>query len=173
VACAACHGADGAGNTELQAPNIAGLPEWYVEAQLRQFLNGHRGTEAADTSGRRMTAAAQTLTGTGDVPSVAAYVAGLPARRPPPTLQVGDPAQGKVAYQACASCHRDDGKGKLDVPPVIVQADWYLLAQLRKYKKSWRGTNEGDLQASRMRAVIIPLDDTDMENVVAYIGTLR
>jgi cytochrome c oxidase subunit 2 len=121
--------------------------------------------------------AAQVLTQSGDetrdVASVALYVSRLPAQRPAPTLRVGDAGRGKVEYQACASCHGADGEGKYDVPPVVAQADWYLLAQLRKYREAWRGTNANDLQASRMRAVVIPLDDRAMEDVVAYIGTLR
>ena len=176
-ACAACHGSRGEGNVELQAPNIAGLPRWYIEGQLRQFLGGHRGTVPADSAGRRMSVAAQVLTQSGDengdVASVALYVSRLPAQRPAPTLPPGDATRGKVEYQACASCHGADGKGKYDVPPVVAQADWYLLAQLRKYREAWRGTNANDLQASRMQAVVIPLDDQAMEDVVAYIETLR
>jgi len=176
-ACAACHGSRGQGNRELQAPNIAGLPRWYIEGQLRQFLGGHRGTVPADTAGRRMSIAARMLTQwgdeAGDVASVALYVSRLPAERPAATLRTGDAARGRVEYQACASCHGADGEGKFDVPPVVAQADWYLLAQLRKYREAWRGTNANDLQASRMRAVSIPLDDEAMEDVVAYIETLR
>jgi cytochrome c oxidase subunit 2 len=175
--CAACHGSKGEGNADLQAPNIAGLPAWYVEGQLRQFLGGYRGGVPADSAGRRMSIAAQVLTQSGDeardVASVALYVSRLPAERPAATLPPGDPARGKVEYQACASCHGADGRGKYDVPPLLAQADWYLLAQLRKYREAWRGTNANDLQASRMRAVVIPLDDGAMEDVVAYIGTLR
>jgi cytochrome c oxidase subunit 2 len=173
AACAACHGPEGGGNRQLGAPDVAGLPRWYVEGQLQQFLSGHRGTAPADTTGRLMAAAVAPLLKTDDdVASVAAYVVSLPARHPAPTLPPGDTVQGKVDYQACSTCHGADGKGKYDVPPVTTQADWYLLAELRKYKNSWRGTNEGDLQASRMRAVSIPLSERQMEDLVAYIGTL-
>jgi cytochrome c oxidase subunit 2 len=173
AACVACHGPDGEGNRQIGAPNIAGLPRWYVENQLQQFLSGHRGSAAADTTGRLMaTAVAPLLKKADDVASVAAYVSGLPARRPAATLPPGDTVQGKVDYQPCATCHKADGTGKLDVPPVTLQADWYLLAELHKYKNSWRGTNEGDLQASRMRAVSIPLSEKQMRDVVTYIGTL-
>jgi cytochrome c oxidase subunit II len=171
--CAACHGASGQGDRALDAPNIAGLPQWYVEAQLLQFQKGYRGAVPADTAGRRMAASTQTLQGADDVAAVAAYVSGLRARRPPATLEGGDPVRGKVAYQVCASCHGADGEGKLDVPPVVTQADWYVLASLRRYKAGWRGTNQGDLQASRMRAVMIPVDSAAVADVVAYISTLR
>lgn len=173
-ACAACHGPRAQGNRTLRAPNIAGLPQWYVEGQLQAFLSGHRGTAPADTTGRTMAAAvAPLLKSAQDVADVAAYVSGLPPTKPAHTLQGGDPVNGKVVYQACSSCHEADGSGRIDVPPVTAQADWYLLAQLRKYKHSLRGTNEGDLQASRMRAVSMPLSEKDMRDVIAYIRTLR
>ncbi|HME69393.1 MAG TPA: c-type cytochrome, partial [Myxococcota bacterium] len=37
VVCSACHGPDGAGNAQIQAPSIAGLDEWYMVAQLNKF----------------------------------------------------------------------------------------------------------------------------------------
>ena len=33
--CEQCHGANGAGHAAYLAPEIAGLPAWYVESQLR------------------------------------------------------------------------------------------------------------------------------------------
>ncbi len=172
--CAACHGPRGQGIQALGAPNIAGLPRRYVEGQLQAFLGGRRGTAAADTTGRSMAAAVDSLLESpDDVASVAGYVSGLPAHRPPPVVQGGDPVQGKVEYRACALCHGAAGKGRQDVPPVVVQADWYLLAQLHKYRASLRGAHEGDPQASRMRAVSIPLSDKQIRDVVAYIETLR
>lgn len=173
TACAACHGPAGQGNRKIGAPNIAGLPEWYIKGQLQQFLSGHRGAAAADTTGRLMASAVGALLkNADDVASVAAYVSGLPGRRPAPTLPPGDTIDGKVVYQPCVTCHKADGSGKYDVPPLTLQADWYLLAELHKYKNSLRGTNEGNLDASRMRAVSIPLTDKEMRDVVAYIGTL-
>lgn len=171
--CVACHGPAGQGNRKIGAPNIAGLPDWYIKNQLQQFLSGHRGTAAADTTGRIMASAAGALLkNQDDVASVAKYVSGLPGRRPAPTLPPGDTVEGKVDYQPCSTCHEADGSGKYDVPPVTLQADWYLLAELHKYKNSLRGTNEGDLNASRMRAVSMPLTDKQMHDVVAYIGAL-
>ncbi len=42
--CAPCHGAQGTGNTDIEAPSIGGLPEWYVQGQLVKFRDGLRGT---------------------------------------------------------------------------------------------------------------------------------
>ena len=32
--CIPCHGADGGGNLALRTPDIAGLPDWYLRAEL-------------------------------------------------------------------------------------------------------------------------------------------
>ena len=42
VTCTACHGAQGEGNKSLNAPKIAGLPDWYVARQLKSFKKGIR-----------------------------------------------------------------------------------------------------------------------------------
>src|SRR5262245_61305104 len=40
--CQQCHGEHGGGNPETLAPAIAGLPEWFVEAQILKFQAGGR-----------------------------------------------------------------------------------------------------------------------------------
>jgi cytochrome c553 len=52
--CAPCHGENGAGDQNLRAPSIAGLPQWYVEAQLNKFSKAHRGQHPDDLEGARM-----------------------------------------------------------------------------------------------------------------------
>ncbi len=41
--CAACHGADGAGNTSIGAPALAGMPATEIETYLKQFAAGDGG----------------------------------------------------------------------------------------------------------------------------------
>ena len=41
--CAACHGANGAGNTSIGAPALAGLPAGAIESALKQFAAGEGG----------------------------------------------------------------------------------------------------------------------------------
>ena len=52
--CAACHGKDGAGSKELNAPRIAGLPTWYLERQLQNFKAGIRGADPKDIYGTQV-----------------------------------------------------------------------------------------------------------------------
>lgn len=77
--CVGCHGGTGEGNADLEAPRIAGLPVWYIEAQLRAFKSGQRGGHPDDKQGRQMTAIVESLPGDEAIQAVAAYVAGLPA----------------------------------------------------------------------------------------------
>jgi len=172
--CAACHGAEGQGNREVGAPNIAGLPAWYVVNQLRKFQIGHRAYVPEDSVGRRMAAAAQTLTSADDAVAVARWLESLQASPPPPTVQ-GDIQAGRVAYQACISCHEKDGSGRKDknAPPLPGLADWYVVAQLQGFRDGWRGTKANDTSGTTMRPVSIPLSDADIRNLAAYVVTLR
>ena len=52
--CAVCHGDDGKGIEVLSAPRVAGIPDWYLERQIRNFDAGIRGTHSDDVFGRQM-----------------------------------------------------------------------------------------------------------------------
>ena len=47
-ACGFCHGAQGQGRQRLDAPPIAGLPAWYVERQMLNFVSEIRGYHPDD-----------------------------------------------------------------------------------------------------------------------------
>jgi len=52
--CAACHGDDGRGIEVLSAPRVAGIPDWYLQRQIKNFDTDIRGTHADDIFGRQM-----------------------------------------------------------------------------------------------------------------------
>jgi len=173
--CAPCHGETGGGNRTLAAPAIAGLPQWYVQAQLEKFQTGQRGGAAFDTTGIRMKSMSWSLDLAGDVESVAGFVASMAPTDPAPVLEGGDVQAGQAVYQVCAACHGPDGKGNeaVHAPPLVGQSDWYLLAQLHKFKAGWRGANPADTWGATMRPNALMLDDAAMANVVAYLQTLQ
>lgn len=80
--CVACHGADGSGNKALNAPPIAGQPDWYVYEQLRKFKGGIRGANPKDVTGGQMRAIALGLGDDNALHDLARYVSDLPVKRP-------------------------------------------------------------------------------------------
>jgi cytochrome c553 len=52
--CTACHGAEGKGNQQLNAPPIDHASDWYLLTQLKNFKAGVRGAKPGDTTGALM-----------------------------------------------------------------------------------------------------------------------
>jgi cytochrome c oxidase subunit 2 len=173
--CAPCHGADGSGNRALGAPNIAGLSDWYVERQLENFRDGARGAHFSDVEGLRMGPMARSLATDQDVKDVAHQVGTMQIVRQPASLK-GDPKAGESLYALCAACHGAQGEGNpaLKAPRLAGTDDWYLAAQLRKFRSGVRGTDPKDAGGRMMRPMALTLPDDDaIRNVVAYIGMLK
>ncbi len=175
AACVSCHGKSGHGQQDIAAPAIAGLPAWYVEAQLVKFRSGIRGAHPDDYEGLRMRPMSRQMMHEGEIKSVSAYVAALPALKASAATVGGDAAAGAASYGTCLACHGPDGKGNeaLKSPPLTGQHDWYLLSQLKKFKSGIRGTNPNDITGAQMRPMSMTLaDEQAMKNVVAHIATL-
>ncbi len=176
--CGQCHGAAGAGNQRYLAPAIAGLPEWYVFAQLQNFYTGQRGMHPDDVAGLRMYPMAKTFRGEhaeSDMQALAAYIAKLPVPTTPATLVGGDPGRGAGFYQVCLACHGPQANGSeaLRAPPLHQQHDWYLLSSLQRYKSGVRASDPRNSNAQVMRGMSGTLvDEQAMKDVIAYIRTL-
>ncbi|MBI2185521.1 MAG: c-type cytochrome [Acidobacteria bacterium] len=168
-ACVPCHGAAGLG-----APAIAGLPAWYVSAQLERFQTGVRGRHADDSEGLRMQAMSRQLRSEIETTAVARHVASLPHVSSTTAIGGGDAAAGQRAYLLCASCHGVTGSGfeAGSVPPLAGMDDWYVAAQIRKFKNGMRGTMPGDAFGPVMRAVAAPLSAEDIKEIAAYVRAL-
>ena len=173
--CVPCHGPDGKGDATLRAPAIAGLPDWYVTAELTKFQHDIRGAHPDDMEGHRMRPMARSLYHAGDVEAVAGYVSHMKSTWMPP-MMAGDVAAGQKRYTSlCITCHGPDGHGTqaLGAPPIANQADWYLVAQLVKFKTGMRGMHPQDAQGQQMHAMSMTIPDTlAMHDVVAYVKTL-
>lgn len=52
--CGACHGADGRGVQAMNAPRLAGMSDWYLVTQLKNFKQGIRGAHPKDMYGPQM-----------------------------------------------------------------------------------------------------------------------
>lgn len=171
--CTQCHGAAGEGSKMALAPNIAGLPEWYVMAQLQHFKKGERGMDPEDTGGMRMFPMLMTLKTPEDMQAIAAFVAAMPKVVPERTLTAGDAARGSQLYAICLACHGPDGAGNqaMGSPPIAGQADWYLLSSLQKLKAGDRGAYPNAVVMRGMAGTLT--DEQAMLDVIAHIMTLH
>ena len=75
VLCQSCHGSAGEGNKILNSPRLAGLQDWYVARQLKNFKAGIRGTKSGDMFGMQMRPMAISLADDEAINNVAAYIA--------------------------------------------------------------------------------------------------
>lgn len=175
--CVACHGTKAEGKKELGAPSIAGLPQWYIESQLKKFKDGIRGLHPKDDPGSRMRPMAMALLHPGDLEAVAKYVASLPPQKPPQTMTGGNVENGKQLYATCVACHGADGKGNqaLQAPPLTHANDWYIFRQLKNFTEGIRGADAAkDPMAASMAPMVQTLGgEQGMRDVIAYILTLQ
>lgn len=74
--CANCHGADGMG-IPMNAPRQAGINDWYLLNQLRNFKQGIRGHHPADLHGKQMQFMSRMLRNEQDMRDVVAYINSL------------------------------------------------------------------------------------------------
>jgi cytochrome c553 len=141
--CVACHGARGEGGKEGVYPRIAGLPQGYLERQLRDFQSQQRVNKPMIPIFKHERFDDQVIE------TVAAYVAAM--AEPPLNLWPYQPAAdalqgfksrsafdaaGKAAYESgCAGCHGTDGSGEpaKAAPPLVNQYTAYLDKQIRDF----------------------------------------
>jgi cytochrome c553 len=173
-ACTACHLDHGQGSATVQAPAIAGLPDWYIESQITKFRTGIRGAHPDDYEGLRMRPMSRQMMNPDEIRAVVKYVSSLPAVKSEHMVKDGDAKAGQASYATCVACHGANGEGNLATkgPPLKDQPDWYMLAQLKKFKAGVRGANPNDTTGNTMRAMsAIMVDEQMMKNVVAYISS--
>jgi cytochrome c oxidase subunit 2 len=72
--CGACHGWDGEGRQALNAPRQAGMDDWYLVRQLKNFNSGVRGAHPGDKYGMQMSMMAAILGSDDRVNDVVAYI---------------------------------------------------------------------------------------------------
>jgi cytochrome c553 len=181
--CAKCHGVEGYGNKDLGAPQIAGMPEWYVTKQLGAFASGGRGKHPLDDGGNRMRPMARTLRPENDYYKtnddykvVAEYVASLTPKTPEHTVE-GKAEKGKTYYAVCSACHGPNGAGNqaLNAPPLRTTNDWYLVHQLSNFKNHIRPSDTSLYPGGVVMwpmAATLP-DEQAMKDVITYVQSLQ
>ncbi len=173
--CFTCHGERAEGKKEFNSPALCRQERWYIVTQLQKFRAGLRGTDPKDAAGAMMRPMAQSLPDEQALLDVATYVTTLQA--PVPSAQVkGDVAAGKTRFTSvCAACHGPAARGnpELKAPALAGQNDWYVVAQLQKFKAGLRGANPKDVTGLQMKGMAGALaDEQAVRDVAAFIATL-
>lgn len=172
--CVTCHGPQGQGNQQQNAPKLAGLDSWYVIRQLQKFKSGARGGNPEDTYGQQMRAFANTLADRAAMADVAAYIESMPDKPLEDTVS-GDAKRGAKLYRTCSACHGADGQGSHahNAPRLAGMSDWYQVRQLKHFKQEIRGQHDDDFYGTQMLQMSKMLgSEQAIRDVVAYINTL-
>ena len=74
VVCAYCHGTNGDGIEAMNAPRLAGMTDWYLANQLRNFKRGIRGEHPQDYYGKQMGFMGRILQNDQAINDVIAYI---------------------------------------------------------------------------------------------------
>jgi cytochrome c oxidase subunit II len=172
--CAACHGAQGEGNAQMNAPRLAGQDAWYLIRQLEYFKSGARGAHADDTHGQQMRAFAGMLADRTAMADLAAYVETFPV--PPPVISIdGNPQRAARLWRNCGACHGNEGQGlqATQAPRLAGLDDWYLERQLDNFRRGIRGRHPGDAYGWQMAEMArLVSGDNATRDLIAYINQL-
>ena len=174
AACMVCHGQTGEGNPAIMAPALAGQEGWYIKAQIHKFKEDQRGADSRDLTGMQMKGMAMTLPNDQAIDELIAYIKTFPLPSKKATLK-GDVNKGKVAFALCSSCHGPEAKGNpvLKAPALAHLPDWYIVAQLKKFKDGIRGVHPKDAEGQQMRTMALTVpDEAAMQDLAAYILSL-
>lgn len=82
-----------------------------------------------------------------------------------------DVAAGKAKFALCAGCHGPTGAGNeaLNYPRLAGLDKNYVAKQLREFKSGARDTP----MAATMKAMTTDLSEADINNLAAYVATLK
>ena len=173
--CASCHGASGAGNPSVGAPNLTLFSNAYLERQLRGFQEGWRDTTAPYT--QTMSAAVGALDA-GVVAEALLAIDQLPDLR---KISVAKPAAGNAdrgadLYTAyCGACHGTNAGGNdaLGAPTLLGLDARYLARQYRHFSEGRRGFHADDRYGKQMNRLSRSLKDPSLiDDVSAYVAQL-
>lgn len=175
VYCKTCHGENGEGSTLAEAPQIAGLDTEYIISQIHKFQTGIRGADPHDTTGLKMRPMSRQLRSEEDIIHVANTIHGLKPLKQALTMFGGNAEKGKASFALCSSCHGADAKGNkaLNAPSLLYLQDWYILAQIHKFKAGYRGTDPRDTGGAQMKGMAMTIqDDQTVKDITTYLETL-
>lgn len=172
ASCVTCHGPDGAAKPALGVPGIGGQSQSYLARQLWDFKQGKRGATGDETAAGKPCPIDATLDDGEEIASVAAYVASLPATKPPATVS-GDAARGEELYKSkCGACHGGHGWGNeaLYTPRLTIIGDAYLIRQVRNFQDGVRGSHPDAEHGKQMALMAKDVSAGELRDIAAFLN---
>lgn len=172
LACASCHGIDGAGLAQARYPALAAMPSEYIVKQLEDFKSGTR----SNTTMREIAAGMNAQ----EMLIAANYYAALP-RPKGKTVQASARDFERGALLAvngawdrdippCFKCHGANGTGIAPYfPPLAGQHAGYIVKQLQ----DWRTGQRKNDAVGLMKAIADRLNDEDIRALGEYLASLN
>ena len=172
--CKACHGVKGLGGEEGKYPRIAGLPQAYIEKQLRDFKNRKRLNKPMIPVFKNWRFNQEAIA------SVASYATQLPmdAQNIPayePSAEILDQFAsreemvevGEDLFENCVQCHGERATGKTDKksPPLIDQYPAYLRKQIGDFAGGRRNHENSE-------KLFAALEPDEVEALLAFLDHL-
>ena len=181
TACVACHGDQGQGIKTLHAPALSGQHDWYIIMQLKNFKEGIRGAVPGDTTGALMRPMAMTLPNEQAMADVAAYISTFPVfpQESPPgegrdelarlsKATHENPEIGRKIFEVdCASCHLQNGEGRIGLAPSIRNRDFLAIASDEFIKST--------IILGRPGTSMLPrpdLSEDEIDHIIAFLRSL-
>ncbi|MEE8557672.1 MAG: c-type cytochrome [Myxococcota bacterium] len=90
-------------------------------------------------------------------------------------LHADDASRGEALFDLCAQCHGPEARGdaRYLAPAIAGLSEWYVIAQLKKFRSGARGTHPDDISGMRMRPMSLTLaNDSDLELVARFVAGL-
>ncbi len=166
--CAGCHTQQEPVSDDVP-PRLDGQNRYYLEKQLKNFMDGSRKSEIMQPIVSQITE--------NDVGLLALYysearhVPAAPMEHKPDPRANGIFQEGIAdrGLRACTACHGGWAEGLLEMPKLAGQNEQYVMKQLRSFKSGER-TNDG---GGIMRAIATKLTDADIAVLGGYLNGLR
>ena len=172
VACVACHGATGEGNSAAGFPRLAGLGQSYLLEQLNAFTAGARQNAVMQPIAKALTDAQRRALAAyySALPSTIKVAGVLPDARPADTVAwLATRGRWADGLLACVQCHGPAGSGVGDsFPPLAGQPAAYIAAQLQGWKHGLRPPGPMSL----MMLIANKLSDAEISALADYYAGL-
>jgi cytochrome c553 len=168
VACARCHGFDGAADGSGAFPALAGQTAYYLAHQLHEYASRQRRNPIMESIAKGLTP--------DEMDSVAHYYANMN----PPTIprspaspdlvargrQIALVGDASARVQDCVSCHGPNGEGEPPTVPYLAgQYKHYIQVQIQMFNKGYR-------TAEQMTRVAHLMPAQQIEAIAAYFDQL-